>query len=37
MMLEKVPSKLGEKIKLMYRVDDFDFTIGNLPKQRSNV
>ena len=37
MILDKVPSKLEEDIKLIYRVDDFDFTIGNLPKQRSNV
>ena len=35
LMLEKIPSKLEDTVKLLYRVDDFDFTIGNLPKTRS--
>ena len=34
LMLEKIPSKLEDTVKLLYRVDDFDFTIGNLPTQR---
>ena len=35
MRLQKIPSVLENTVKLLYRVDDFDFTIGNLPKTRS--
>ena len=35
MRLQKIPSVLENTVKLLYRVDVFDFTIGNLPKTRS--
>ena len=35
--IEKIPSKLEETVKLLYRVDEFDFTIGNLPQTKETV